>query len=256
MIDHGDAARRVVMVTGAGTGVGRATALLLARRGYDVALGYRSSAAGVAAVEAECRALGAATYVHQLDVAVDAECRAFAAGTLDRFGRIDGLVNNAATTRFVSQKDLDAQSAEDFHTLFGVNAVGAYQLTRAAAPALAEASGAVVNVSSVTGVTGVGSSIAYAVSKAALNMMTITLARALAPVRVNAVLPGMIDTGWVADRLGADVAIKARATMEGKAALGRITSPEEVADLILWLLEAPSMTGELMRIDGGATLGR
>ena len=247
--------RPVALVTGGGTGVGAATVLMLAQRGYDVGIGYRSSGVGAEATAERCRAAGAAVITLQGNVAEDADCRKLVTRVVDRFGRLDALVNNAGVTEAVPMKDLDALSAEHFSRLHATNVLGPFQLTRAAAPWLAKAAGAVVNVSSLSGVNGKGSSIAYAVSKGALNTLTLSLARALAPVRVNAVVPGVIDTDWMTRAVSTEAYRRLKQQVSASAALGGISTPEDIADVIVWLLNARTVTGELIRVDAGLTLG-
>ncbi|HET7408802.1 MAG TPA: SDR family oxidoreductase, partial [Paracoccaceae bacterium] len=187
---------RVAIVTGASSGIGAATATMLAERGVRVIVTYAGNAQGAEEVVAACRAVGAKAEAVQGDVSDEAACRAIAAAATDRWGRIDVLVNNAGTTVSADARDLDALSGEDFRRLYDVNVIGAYQMTRAAVAALrASGRGSVVNTSSIAGLTGMGSSIAYAASKGAMNAMTLAMARSLAPeVRVNAVCPGFVDS--------------------------------------------------------------
>ncbi|MEC9432309.1 MAG: SDR family oxidoreductase [Pseudomonadota bacterium] len=251
-------ARPVALVTGGGTGVGAAAAVGFAARGCHVAINYASSAAEAEATAEACRAHGVEALVLQGDVAEDADCRRMAEATAERWGRIDALVNNAGVTLFAPLADLAAQNEADFLRIYRVNVLGAYQMARAAAPWLeASGAGAVVNVSSMSAVTGMGSSIPYAASKGALDTLTLSLARALAPkVRVNAVLPGMIATGWFEKGLGADAARATRARAEAGAALGAVCTAEDVAGTVLFLaLDAIRMTGQLVQLDAGATLG-
>jgi 3-oxoacyl-[acyl-carrier protein] reductase len=189
----------------------------------------------------------------QADVGEDAECRKLAQAALDKWGRIDALVNNAGTTKFVKHPDLDGLSADDFLRIYRVNVVGPFQMVRACAPALKAARGAVVNVSSVASLLGTGSSIAYAASKSALNAMTYSLARVLGPeVRVNAVCPGYVDSPWQHNALGAAGAGKAAEHYAQMVPLKSYATPEDVADTIVWLIEgARQITGEAIFIDGG-----
>ena len=170
----------------------------LARRGVDVLVNYVRNRGGAEAIVAACRDHGVRAEVAQGDVAADTDCRALAAAALAGFGRIDYLVNNAGVSKFVPHAQLDGLEAVDFARIFAVNVTGAFQMLRATLPALrASGRGAVVNVASIAGTCGIGSSVAYAASKAALLNMTVSLARALAPaVRVNAVAPGFVDTPW------------------------------------------------------------
>lgn len=249
------ATRPVALVTGGGTGVGAATALMLARNGYDVAVAYRNSAEGAARTADGCRQAGARAIELKGDVTRDGDCRAMADQLITHFGRMDALVNNAGSTLPVPRGDLEGLTGDHFVRLTEINVVGAFQMTRAAAPHLAQAMGSVVNVSSVTSMTGMGSSMAYAVSKGALNTLTVALARALAPVRVNAILPGAIDTSWI-DRAAGAAADQVRQGLVNNSALGRISVPEDIAEGILWLLRAKAVTGELIRMDSGQTQGR
>lgn len=249
-------AGRVALVTGASSGIGAATALRLARAGCHVAVSYRNNSAGGEKVARECEALGIGALSVRGDVASDADCRSVVAEVTGRWGRLDFLINNAGMTRFAEARDMDALSAEDFSAIFGVNVTGAYQMTRASRAALAEAGGAVVNVSSHSGFSGIGSSIAYAASKGALNTLTKSLARALAPeIRVNAVCPGFVDTDWMAPKLGTEELVAFKGKAAGIAPLKRVPSADEVASAIAFLaLDAPSVTGTLMIIDSGTHL--
>jgi len=185
----------VALISGGATGVGAATARGLAARGFRVAINYRRSADEAEATAAACRAAGTDVLALQGDVAEDRACRSLVARTVEAWGRLDVLVCSAGITQFTQIADFDGQNAEDFHHVFAVNAIGPYQLARAASSHLrASGSGAIVNVSSIAGQNGNGSSLAYIASKGALNSLTLALARLLAPeVRVNAVLPGLIE---------------------------------------------------------------
>ncbi|MFO1329005.1 MAG: SDR family oxidoreductase [Rubrivivax sp.] len=251
------APRRCAIVTGSGTGVGAATALMLAQRGWNLLVNYSRSRDEALATEAACRAAGADTLCLQADVADDAACRALADAAMARWGRIDALVNNAGTTTFVGATNWDALTGADFERILGVNVTGAFQMLRACAPHLRATRGAVVNVSSIAGALGIGSSVPYIASKGALNAMTLHFARALAPeVRVNAVCPGLITTRWFVDGLGRQAADAIQANYERTAPLARASSAEDVADAVVWLVTgAPTMTGELILLDGGMHLG-
>ncbi len=244
----------VALVTGSATGVGAATARRLAGKGWRVVLNYTKSEAEARETEAACRAAGAQTRLVRADVADDGDCRRLADAALDAWGRIDALVNNAGVTRFAAHDDLEALSAVDFHRIYGVNVVGAFQMVRACVPAMKrQGRGAVVNVSSIASVTGMGSSIAYAASKAALNSLTVTLARALGPeIRVNAVCPGMIEGRWLREGLGDERYEATRDRYRKNAPLRRTAQPDEVAETVVWLVEgAPLVTGELLLVDAG-----
>ncbi len=250
-------ARKVALVTGSGTGVGAATALLLAQRGWDVLINYSRSEAEAMQSEAACRAAGADTLVVKGDVSQDADCRAMAKAAVDRWGRIDALVNNAGITSFAGAANWEVLDAQTFQHIFGVNAVGSFQMVRACAAHLRAAQGCIVNVSSVAGSLGIGSSVPYIASEGAVNSLTLYLARALAPdVRVNAVCPGMITSRWFVDGLGQEGFEKVKALTEENTPLRRASTPEDVADAIVWLVDgARTVTGELLLLDGGLHLG-
>ncbi len=246
--------KKTAVVTGSSSGIGAATALLFARNGYDVVVNYSRNPDPAEHVAAQCRALGAEVLVCRADVASDADCRALAAAVETRFGRCDALVNNAGTTKFVAAKNLEGLSAQDFQDIYAVNVIGAYQMIRAFAPIMTRYPGAgIVNVSSVASVLGVGSSIAYMASKGALNAMTFGMARALAPaIRVNAVGPGMVETPWLQQGLGAVEYEARRSTYQQVTPLGATVMPEDVADACFWLCNgAAKTTGEFILVDSG-----
>jgi 3-oxoacyl-[acyl-carrier protein] reductase len=241
--------KRIAIITGSGSGIGAATALELSQRGWGVVINYSKSEAQAEKVAAKCED----AIVVQADVGEDAQCRKLAQAALDKWGRIDALVNNAGTTKFVKHADLDGLSAEDFLRIYRLNVVGPFQMARACAPALKSGKGAVVNVSSVAALLGTGSSIAYAASKAALNSLTMSLARVLGPdVRVNAVCPGYVDTPWQTNALGVERAGQAAAHYSTLVPLKDYARPEDIADTIAWLVEgARQVTGETIFVDGG-----
>lgn len=255
--------QKVAIITGSGTGVGAATAKWLARRGYDVLINYSRSAPAAEAVVAECREIGADAVAVQGDVGNDADCRRIADEAVKRWGRINALVNSAGTTQFVPMSDLDALSAEDFEKVFRVNVIGTYQMCRAVAPHMKkgfakDGSGAIVNISSSGTLNGGGSSYAYAASKGALNTMTLSLARNLGPeIRVNAILPGMIEGRWLREGIGDEAYARMKAQWTSAAALGTISTPEDVANTVGWLVtQASLVTGQLITADGGMFLGK
>ena len=249
--------RKTAIVTGSATGVGAATALALARRGYDLLINYSKSEAEAKQSQAACREAGADTLLLRGDVAVDADCRQMAHVAMDRWKRLDALVNNAAITSFDGAANWDAVDAQTFQQIVGVNAMGTFQMVRACAAHLKAARGAIVNVSSIAGALGIGSSVAYIASKGAVNSMTLYFARAMAPeVRVNAVCPGLITSRWFVDGLGQAAYDKVKAGYENNAPLGRACTPEDVAEAVLWLVDgARTVTGELILLDSGVHLG-
>lgn len=248
---------RAAIVTGASSGIGAAVAVELARRGVDVLVDYARNRDAAEAVAASCRAHGVRAHAVAADVAADPDCRALAAAALAEFGRLDYLVNNAGVSKFVAHANLDGLDAVDFQRIFAVNVTGAFQMVRAALPALrASGRGAVVNVASIAGSCGIGSSVAYAASKAALLSLTVTLARALAPaVRVNAVAPGFVDTPWHVAGMGPERYQQALGRVAEGTPLKAVTQPKDVAEPIVWLLEAARhVTGEALHVDAGLHL--
>jgi 3-oxoacyl-[acyl-carrier protein] reductase len=248
---------KAAVVTGASRGVGRATALLLARGGCNVAINYSRSRAAAESVVAEVRALGVRAIAVQGDVARDADCRALIAAAVSEFGRLDVLVNNAGTTRFIQHNRLEDVADADWENIFGVNVKGVFQCSRAARPHLeASGNGAIVNVASVAGIVGTGSSIPYCASKAAVINLTISLARVLGPsVRVNAVAPGFIAGEWLQTGLGADYEA-AKAAREKSAVLGKVSRPEDIAAAIMSFITGSDLvTGQTLVVDGGSSIG-
>ncbi len=248
--------RRCALITGSATGVGAAAAISFARRGYDVLVNYSTSEAEARATERACREAGADALAVQGDVAEDAACRRLVQGAVDRWSRLDVLVNNAGITTFAGA-DWEKLDAETFQRIFAVNVIGPFQMIRAALPHLRAARGAVVNVSSIAGALGIGSSAPYVASKGALNSMTLHLARSLAPeIRVNAVCPGLITTRWFPRGIGEEGYRKVKASYEAGAPLGTACTPEDVAEAIVWLADgARTVTGELLLLDSGTHLG-
>src|SRR6201991_4567227 len=250
------------IITGSASGLGAATAAMLAKDGARIVINYSWSQKEAEETADLCRSAGGEVVVVQGDVSRDEDCRRLAAAA-EPWGRLDILINNAGTTKHVPHGDLDGLSSEDFQRLFGVNTIGPFQMVRAARSLLeagAKATGrasAVVNVSSVAGIAGIGSSVAYAASKGALNTITLSLARALAPlIRVNTVCPGYIDTPWFTKGRGVEGAAKVRDSVVAKVPLRRASTAEDVANLVCFLATAASgnMTGEIVRMDAGAHL--
>jgi 3-oxoacyl-[acyl-carrier protein] reductase len=250
--------RKVAIVTGSATGIGAAIAKALARAGWNLMINYTKSAAEARSTAMACERLGADVLVMQGNVAEDGDCRALAQAALKRWRRIDALVNNAGTTRFVKAEDLEGMGSKDFQRIFAVNVLGAFQMTRAAVPALKRSRGAIVNISSHSGFSGMGSSTAYAASKGALNTLTLGLARALAPqVRVNALCPGFVDTRWSRRRMTAAAYRGFKRGIAKASPLGRMVAPEDVAEAALWfIIGGRTITGQLLVIDGGTHLGK
>jgi 3-oxoacyl-[acyl-carrier protein] reductase len=243
---------RTAIVTGAATGIGRAIATRLAASGYRVAINYCTSAAEAQSTAAVVDSIGSECMLVQGDVTADADCRSLAHEVAAKWGRVDALVNNAGYTRATAVANLEDVAEADWDRTFAVNVKGAFLMTRACAAMLREARGCVVNVSSTAGVNAVGSSIAYSASKASLNNLTLSLARALAPhVRVNAVLPGYVETKWNERTLGERLPT-VRKLVAQQTLLGGVGRPEHVAQLVGSIVESMDwVTGELIVVDGG-----
>ena len=252
-----DIRNSVCIVTGSATGIGAACAIELAMKGARVVINYTKSEADAKGTLAECQKLGAEAILVQANVANDADCQRMAQAALDKWGRIDGLVNNAGTTKVAfNHADLNALQAQDFHDIYAVNVIGAFQMIRAVEPAMRkQGSGAIVNVSSIAGVMGTGTSVAYAASKGALNTMTLSLARVLGPqIRVNAVCPGFVETRWLQGALGERYESQ-RQKVAANNPLQKTSTPEDISRAIVWLLEgADLVTGEFIIVDGGMHL--
>ena len=253
----------VCLVTGAASGIGAATALRFAREGWAVAInnfddGTRAAAEAVAA---QCREAGAQAIVVDADVGDDAACRGMVDAVASQWGRLDAVVNSAGTTRVIPHGDLEAVDASEFERVYRVNLIGMFQMTRAAAPLLRDrpagtGSGCVINISSLASLNGTGSSIAYAASKGAVNSLTLSLARSLAPqVRVNAIAPGMVDDGLLRRVLGDEAYARVVDGMRENAPLKRVSQPSEVAELAWFIAaRAPAMTGQVLALENGLML--
>jgi 3-oxoacyl-[acyl-carrier protein] reductase len=257
-MEQQDLKGKAAIVTGSSSGIGASVAMALARRGAGVTINYSKSAKEADAVAAEIAQAGGKAHVAQGNVAEDADCRRIAAETVSAFGRVDILVNNAGTTKFAGHRDLDALSSADFAGIYAVNVIGAFQMIRACVDHLRKSDdGAVVNVSSIAGIEGLGSSVAYAASKGALNTMTLSLARALAPeIRVNAVCPGLVATPWFAERFGAEGLERIKDNYKKTAVLQRVADGDEIAKSVVFLAtpDSRNITGETLLTDGGLRL--
>ena len=252
---------KIVVVTGASTGLGRAIALEVAGRGAKaVVVNFASSADEAEITAGLVRETGAEAMLVRADVGEDDGCKAIAKAAAG-YGRVDALFNNAGITRFArDHADMDAVSADDFLAIYRINVVGAFQMTRAARSLLeaGESPGAVVMTSSIAGVAGIGSSVAYAASKGALNTMTISLARALAPkIRVNAVCPGFIDTPWFGRGMEEPALERMRQGVAASTPLKVASKAEDIAAAAVFLASPASrhVTGETLLVDAGTHLG-
>ncbi|MDG4863128.1 glucose 1-dehydrogenase [Streptomyces sp. T-3] len=242
--------QRVALVTGSSSGIGAAVARRLAAAGVRVVV---NSANSVEAGEKLAAELPDAVYV-RANVADEADAKRLVQAAVDTYGRLDILVNNAGTTRFIDHGDFEAASPEVWREINEVNVIAVWQTTVAAIEHLkANGGGSVVNVSSQAGIFANGSSIPYAVSKAALNHMTRLLAKQLGPdgVRVNAVAPGMIDTPWYGGVEGIE---ESMGKVAERLPLRRVGTAEDIAEAVCDLANASYITGEVLLVDGGGHL--
>ncbi len=242
--------QRVALVTGSATGIGRSVAWRLAERGFAVTVNYSRSEAEAEETAEGVRSRGGRALVVRADVADDSAVRAMVERTVETFGGLDILVNNAGTTHFVPHTDLDGLTAQVWDDILNVNLKGTFFGCRSAMPHLKARKGNIVNIASVAGVMGSGSSIAYAASKGAVITLTKSLAKAFAPeVRVNAVAPGPVQTRWLADHQDMVEAAMPLTPLK------RPASPEDVAAVVLFLADETSlMTGQVLVVDGGRTI--
>ncbi len=244
---------KAAVITGGGTGVGRATGLALGKLGCAVLVNYSRSNKEAEETAKDIEALGVKAIPFKADVADDAKCRAMIDTAVKEFGRLDILVNSAGTTSFIPHPDLDAVKDEDWDRIMAVNVKGTFQCARAARGPLEEAGeGEIINITSVAGLAGTGSSIPYCASKAAIINMTVTLARALAPkIRVNAVAPGFINGRWLRAGIG-DAYEGVKAATAERLPLGRVCEPEDIAEAILSLITGSDLvTGHVLPCEGG-----
>lgn len=242
--------KRVALITGAATGIGKAVALGLAQRGIDIALNYSRSETEANETAKQITDAGVDCLLQKANVANDQQVRQMIEHTIAYFGRLDYLVNSAGVTDFVAYADLEGLKEEYWDRAMGVNVKGLFFVCRAASPYLKQTRGSIVNITSFAGITGQGSSIAYSASKAAAICVTKSLAQTLAPeVRVNSVAPGVVMTRWVAGR-------EDHVERLGKQTpLGRVCNPEDVADVVLpLLLSSKMMTGQTVVVDGGIVM--
>ncbi|WP_240762314.1 SDR family NAD(P)-dependent oxidoreductase [Paenibacillus thalictri] len=238
---------RCAVITGGATGIGKAIALRLAKEGADIVVNYSRSEQDALDTKQEIEALGVRCELFKGSVADDAAVRGMIGFAVESFGRVDILVNNAGVTDFVKHDDLEGLKEEYWDRVMDVNVKGMFNCCRAAYPELKKQLGCIVNITSVAGITGLGSSIAYAASKAAAISVTKSLARVMAPeVRVNSIAPGIVQTRWVE---GQEEHV--RKLGEGTP-LGRVATPEDVAETAYSLIAySPFVTGETVKVDGG-----
>lgn len=241
---------KVALITGSATGIGRAVALRCAKAGLAVAVNYSRSETEANETFEFVRRLRVPALLCKCNVGDDAGVRAMVKRVIQELGGLDVLVNNAGTTHFIQHDNLEALTDSVWDQILQVNLKGTFYCCRAAMPALLESGGTIVNVTSVAGSSGLGSSIPYAASKAAINCMTKSLARAFGPrVRINAVAPGPVLTRWLADH--ADMVERSLALTP----LGRAADPDDIADAVMFLALGNSlMTGQIVTVDGGRTM--
>jgi len=239
---------KTALITGGGTGIGRSVALRLAREGVNIAINYSRSEKEALETQSEVEALGVRGIICKADVADDGQVRWMVRKTIEELGRLDILVNSAGVTYFVNHADLEGLKEEHWDRIMGVNVKGMFFCCRAAFKELKKRKGCIINITSVAGLTGLGSSIAYAASKAAAISLTKSLARVMAPeMRVNGIAPGIVKTRWVA---GQEEHITRYA---GATPLGRVAGPEDIAEVAYALIaHSGFVTGQIIVVDGGA----
>ena len=247
----------VAVVTGGSRGVGAATAKLLSDNGWNVLITCSSSIKEAMTIAKNCSNESAEVVAFQADVSNDQHCISSINKAIEKWGRLDALVNNAGTTKFSwDHSDLNNLDAEDFQYIYGVNVVGPFQMVKAAKEHLLKSPNpCVVNISSIAGIKGIGSSLAYASSKGALNTMTLSMARNLGPIRVNAVCPGFIEGEWLKNGMGPEMYEAVKSRVQTSTPLKKTCTPESIAEVIFNIIESSKlMTGQLVTVDGGASL--
>lgn len=247
---------KVAIVTGSATGLGAACALELAERGWNIVINYTKSKKEAEASYAMVKAKGVEALLVQANVGEDADCRKLADETMKKWGRIDGLINNAGTTKFQNQGDLDGVGPEDFDRILRVNVTGPYMMSRAVFPAMKkqwedkQERGAIVNISSISGKVGLIGQTNYSAAKAGIVGLTKAAAKEVAHlgVRINAIQPGLIRSAMTE-------AMPQR-IWDAKLAeipMARAGEPDEVANVALFLASDLSsyMTGTVLEVTGG-----
>ncbi|MCI3920442.1 SDR family oxidoreductase [Paenibacillus sp. TRM 82003] len=241
---------KVALVTGGGTGIGRATCFTLAKRGAIVVVNYSRSQKDAEATVQRIIAEGGSAVAVQADVSRDEQTRSMVRTIVQTYGRVDLLVNNASVTRHIPIDDLESVSGDVWDELLDVNVKGMFYCARAVVPFMKKnGQGAIVNLGSIAGQTGLGSSLPYAVSKAAVHGLTKSLARALAPdVRVNCIVPGAVATRWWAGKEEQMIQLAPQLLLQ------QISTAEDIAQMICAALEQEAMTGQCITVDSGQTL--
>lgn len=246
----------VALVTGGGTGIGRAVCQSIAQAGARaVAVNYSRSRQEAEETAAELAKSGCDAWAIQADVGDEKAVKKMVAEVVSRHDRLDILVNNAGTTRFIDLPDLDALGEDVWDAILDVNLMGSFWCSREAAPHLKKARGCIVNVGSIAGFRGAGSSLPYGVSKAAITQLSRNLAVALAPeVRVNTVSPGQVVSRWWRIGKGEEVAEQVEAASAAKTPLGRNATPEDVAQAVMAFIDMDMVTGQYLLVDGGRSV--
>lgn len=236
------------LITGGGTGIGKAIALRLAKEKANIAINYSRSEKDAQETKKEVEAYGVKCKIYKADVSSDEEIKDMITKVTQDFGQLDILVNNAGITHFVKHEDLEGMKEEFWDDIWAVNVKGLFFCCRAAAPELKKTNGVIINIASIAGLTGLGSSIAYSASKAAAISVTKSLARVLAPeVRVNSIAPGVVRTRWIE---GQEEHIE---HLAGNTPMKRVAVPEDVAELAYGMIaHAGFVTGQTVVVDGGA----
>lgn len=242
--------QKVVLVTGGSSGIGQAVCIRLAAYGAKVIVHYSNSKAGAEYTLNCIREQGGEGYIVQADVSSEEEVKHMIVLAMQRYGELHYVVNNAGATEQWPLENLDGIPDEVWDRLFAVNVKGMFYVAKAArAYLIQQEDSAIVNVGSVAGTSGIGSSLPYAVSKAAVHGLTKSLAFALAPhVRVNAIAPGAVDTRWWA---GHEEKMR---RLSGDMLLKRISTPEDIAESICAMLVQRSLTGQIITVDNGQTM--
>ena len=237
---------KVAIVTGSSSGIGEEIARRLSDLGANVVV---NSANSVNAGQQVAKSLSTTSLYIQADISDQEAGQQLIDKTISEFGQLDILINNAGWTTLVAHHDLDSLTDEIFEKTFDVNVFGTWWLTKAAIPHLKKSKdGNIVNITSIAGVRPVGSSIAYAMTKAALNHMTILLAKSCGPVRVNAVAPGLVETPWTSDWQAQ------HDNVARVAPLKRSATPQDCAEATIALIRNKYATGQIFVVDGGLTL--
>ena len=256
-VTKGDVA--ILIGAGKANGVGAATALLLAQKGYNILINCRQSESEANELVRQCRDSGVEAELFMADVTSSHACKEMAEYVEKKWGRANVLVNCLGTTKIAPYDKLDQLTGDDFARIFSVNVTAPYLVVQAFEKLLRNSTNSsVVNVSSTAGMSGSGSSIAYCASKGALNTLTLSLAMALSPqVRVNAVCPGFIDSSWWGDSATNKDAYNLKLqSVKDSNLLHQVITPSDVGNIIVNIINSPKMTGELVRVDAGKHLVR